>query len=133
MLKTEHLPRQAWDKHREKLKHKDASAGEGASLAQCAIRWILGAQNTFCAPFCTENRKFYQARLGTNQERVGENRHVSAEHEGVSAAIPGASKPAQVDSNMGAGELAPLSGGTMAAAAQVYKKYVGPVIDGERW
>jgi hypothetical protein len=34
---------------------------------------------------------------------------------------------------MGAGELAPLSGGTMAAAAHVYKKYVGPVIDGERW
>lgn len=55
------------------------------------------------------------------------------DHDGVTAAIPGASKPSQVDSNMGACDLAPLPDYTMSAAERVYKKHVAPVIDGQRW
>jgi aryl-alcohol dehydrogenase-like predicted oxidoreductase len=55
------------------------------------------------------------------------------DHDGVTAAIPGASKPSQVDSNMGACEMPPLPDYTMSAAERVYKKHVAPVIDGQRW
>jgi len=53
-------------------------------------------------------------------------------NEGVTAAIPGARRPAQVDENVGAAELAPLPPEAMAAVREIYDVRIRPLVHA-RW
>lgn len=50
----------------------------------------------------------------------------------VTCAIPGAKRPAQVDGNMAASDLAPLSPATMAAVQEIYDRLIRPHVH-QRW
>jgi aryl-alcohol dehydrogenase-like predicted oxidoreductase len=50
----------------------------------------------------------------------------------VTCAIPGAKRPAQVEENLGAEALAPLSGETMAAVKEIYDRKIRPFVH-PRW
>ena len=53
-------------------------------------------------------------------------------NEAVTCAIPGGRRPVQVDENMPAADLAPLSAEAMAAVADVYERYAKPQVH-HRW
>jgi aryl-alcohol dehydrogenase-like predicted oxidoreductase len=50
----------------------------------------------------------------------------------VTCAIPGAKRPSQVEENLGADDLAPLSDGAMAAVREVYDREIRPYVH-QRW
>ena len=50
----------------------------------------------------------------------------------VTCAIPGAKRPAQVEENVGAADLPPLSAETMAAVGRIYERSVRPLVH-QRW
>jgi aryl-alcohol dehydrogenase-like predicted oxidoreductase len=50
----------------------------------------------------------------------------------VTCAIPGAKRPSQVDGNMAASDLSPLSSETMAAVQEVYDRLIRPHVH-QRW
>jgi aryl-alcohol dehydrogenase-like predicted oxidoreductase len=50
----------------------------------------------------------------------------------VTCAIPGAKRPSQVDGNMAASDLPPLSSETMAAVQEVYDRLIRPHVH-QRW
>ncbi len=49
----------------------------------------------------------------------------------VSTVIPGASRPEQVDANIKAASLPPLSDAQMQGVAQIYSKYIKPTVHGQ--
>jgi aryl-alcohol dehydrogenase-like predicted oxidoreductase len=53
-------------------------------------------------------------------------------HDAVTCAIPGAKRAEQVDENVAAAELAPLSEATMAKAREIYAKHIKPLVH-QRW
>ena len=50
----------------------------------------------------------------------------------VTCAIPGGKRPAQVEENCGADDLAPLSDETMAAVQEIYDRKIRPFVH-QRW
>jgi aryl-alcohol dehydrogenase-like predicted oxidoreductase len=50
----------------------------------------------------------------------------------VTCTIPGAKRPAQVEENLAADDLAPLTDGTMAAVQEIYERLIRPYVH-QRW
>jgi aryl-alcohol dehydrogenase-like predicted oxidoreductase len=53
-------------------------------------------------------------------------------HDAVTCAIPGAKRPAQVEENVRAAELPPLSPETLARIDQIYRQRIRPLVH-DRW
>jgi aryl-alcohol dehydrogenase-like predicted oxidoreductase len=53
-------------------------------------------------------------------------------HEAVTCAIPGAKRPAQVEENVAAADLAPIPTATLAAIRAVYERRIRDLVH-QRW
>ena len=72
MLKTEHLPRQAWDKHREKLKQKKMLLqARGRAWRSARSAGFLVRKRSFARHFVLKIESFTKPGSGQTRKELG--------------------------------------------------------------